>query len=209
MKKTIISLIILTFSLTGLAFAQGEYQEKPPASVSIGPYFGWSVAGINAASVPSGTKNAVQTATGPNFGLMAYYPTDFTANSGFGGMLGFKQIPYAFDYGGQKSGYNFSYFNIGAFFNISGFTLGLDASFPMTLTNTESDIEIPADNAATCVDLKLGGYFKIHESSFGTLNVFLNAGYFLTDAYNNTAAFETKPAHVEVGLNYLLNTSDW
>jgi hypothetical protein len=206
--KRIFAVLFSLFFCFAVTFAQTE-EEEIPKGLSIGPYFGWSVAGINASEVPNGTKNSVETAPSPNFGIMGYYPTDYTKNSGFGGMLGFKQIPYGFNKGEQKTGFTFSYFIIGAFFNISGFTIGLDASFPSSGKIIDSDVELNTDNAATCVDLKLGGFFKVQESKFGSLNVFLNGGYFLSDQYNNSTSYKVNPAHAEIGLSYLLNTTDW
>lgn len=207
MTKLYTTLFALFFCYA-VAFAQTE-EEEIPKGLSIGPYFGWSVAGINASEVPTGTKNAVQTAPSPNFGIMGYYPTDFTKNSGFGGMLGFKQIPFAFDYSSFKTGFNYSYFIVGVFFNISGFTIGLDGSFPSKGKIIDSDVEVNTDNAATVVDLKLGGLFTLLENKFGATKIFLNAGYFLGEQYKTASTTNATPAHVELGLTYLLNTANW
>jgi hypothetical protein len=210
MKKTIIAILALTILLPLFAFSQGVYdEEEVTPALYIGPYFGWTLAGINASEVPNGTKNIVSTAPTPNFGIFGYYPLNYTQNSGIGGMVGFKQVPYGLDFSGNKVHYNFKYFLIGAFFNISGFTIGLDANIPVSGNNVTSDTELPSDNLATTVDFKLGGFFKVQESKMGSLNVFLNAGYFLIDQYINSGTNSVKPAHIQAGITYLFNTNEF
>jgi hypothetical protein len=209
MKKIFTTIFALVFCFV-VTSAEDDYGvDSKPASIKFGPYFGWSVAGINASEVPTGTKNAVATSPSPNFGLMAYYPTDYTKNSGFGGTIGFKQIPYAFDVTGYKTGYNYSYFIVGALFNVSGFTLGLDASFPTKASIIDNDVELNSDNMSTVIDLKLGGLFKIQENSFGSTNIFITLGYFLGEQYKTAPGINGTPAHAEIGLTYLLDTANW
>ncbi len=67
MKKTIIAILALTIFLPLFAFSQGVYdEEEVTPALYIGPYFGWTLAGINASEVPNGTKNIVATAPTPN-----------------------------------------------------------------------------------------------------------------------------------------------
>lgn len=212
MKKTIIAIFALTILFPFISYSQGvndeEEQSKP---MFVGPYLGWSVVGINAASVPAGIKNAVETASSPNFGIMAFFPTTIMDKSGFGAHLGIKQIPYGFDNGFQKNKYTFNYFAIGGFFYLSGFTIGFDGSIPMSATSTtgNTDIDVNTDNLQTSIDFKVGGLFKLYENKSGNLDLFLNAGYFLIEQYKNVTTGNTNPAHIEIGLTYLFNTANF
>ncbi|OGU60830.1 MAG: hypothetical protein A2X64_04490 [Ignavibacteria bacterium GWF2_33_9] len=212
MKKfTLLSLAIL-FAASSISFSQlndeinNDYDKN---ALMFGPYLGWSVAGVNTTGAPTGLKVAVGSSSSPNFGIMVYKPTDISSNSGYAGLLGIKHVPYGYNNGAYKDFYDMSYFIVGGLFNLSGFTIGLDVSFPMTLDHIDPSYEVASNNLNITADLKLGGMFKLFENKYGIFNIFINAGYMVNEVHKNVVGLNPKPAHIEVGLDYLFNTSNF
>lgn len=184
--------------------------------MSIGPYFQWK-AGVNAADVPDGTKNALGFANMPDFGAVFYLPFQPDSKTGLLVNVGYHTYPYGLKtgVGGTNeftSDLNYSYVILGGAFHVSGFTVGFDLGFPSSASSTTkgTTYDVTTNGIGMLVDLRLGANFPLVESETGRLCLQISAGYSVTNQFDNNSTYFNKeynyhPASAALGLSYFFN----
>ncbi|HRP01214.1 MAG TPA: hypothetical protein PLE30_01055 [Candidatus Kapabacteria bacterium] len=201
MKVTMI-LVALLFSSVLATFSQSNYP------LAVGVEVGYK-AGINAADVPTGTKNAVGFANTPDIGLQLYIPFKGQDNMGVLANLGYYTFPYNFTFegvSGADAKYNASYIGLGADFFVSNFTVGVNYGIPASAKL--NDFDLNTETMAGALEFRLGGHIPMMVTSSGRLNLNIRASYFLTGQFQENKLIggkNTNPASISFGLSYLFN----
>lgn len=203
---TVISFVMFT------NFLSSQDYENINHPLGIGLEIGYK-AGINAAEVPEGTKNALGFANMPDFGLQFYMPFQGQNYMGLLANIGYYTFPYNLSLEGisPETEYNFSYIGLGADFYVSGFTVGLNYGFPSS--SKMNDFELNTEGLNGAFEFRLGAHIPMMVSSSGRLNLNIRASYFITGQFDESVLIggkNTNPASLMFGLSYLFNlgTSD-
>jgi len=221
MKKILlITTILAIFLFTNKSFSQ----ELHP--MGIGPFFNYSI-GINANDVPKGRQNGLALNNIPDFGLTYYLPFSKTSNVGLSVDLAYITYSYIQKnfYSGKEWNHHFHYFEFNPSFNFSNFLLGFNFDFPLSADIEGADIA--SSKLSTLVGIKIGGLFELYSSETGRINLFIEGNYTFTGVFKNFAkddpmishapyefpeipndSFNTKPASVGIGFNYIFNLTN-
>ncbi|MGB9702581.1 MAG: hypothetical protein ACPL1A_07630 [Candidatus Kapaibacteriota bacterium] len=218
MKKTILSITILIIFL----FANKSFAQELNA-MGIGPFFNYSI-GVNANDVPKGRQNGLALNNIPDFGITYYLPFSKTSNVGLSVDLAYITYSYIQKnyYTGKEWNHHFHYFEFNPSFSFSSFLLGFNFDFPLS-----GDIEgadIPSSKLSTLVGVKVGGSIELYSSETGRINLIIEGNYSFSGVFNDFAkddpmmfhapyeyperpnnSFNTKPASLGIGFNYIFN----
>jgi hypothetical protein len=171
--------------------------------------------GVNSSEVPEGIKNGVAFIPMPDIGVTGYIPFTDDAKTGLAVDLAYCTYGYelkATFKEDEPSTLTFNYLTFGPSFHVSGFLVGFNFGIPLggnieAFNGSESDIN--SEDLATMVELRLGAMIPLVESQTGRLNLLLMGGYFLTGQYKeDNSGFNTHPASLGLGLNYIFNVSN-
>lgn len=202
----VISVLLATFIIT-FRFTLADDFESVNHPLAIGIELGFK-AGINAADVPTGTKNGVSFANTPDFGAQFYMPFQGQNYMGLLANIGYYTFPYKFTFENvnTEAKYNASYIGLGADFYVSGFTVGANYCFPSSAKI--NDTELNTEVLASVFEFRLGAHIPIMINSSGRLNLNIRGSYFVTGQLDQSKLIggkNTNPASLMFGLSYLFN----
>lgn len=219
--KYISILIFLSIIATGLAQKNSELLEGARINYpfGVGPFI-FAKAGVNAADVREGIKNGVAMSPLPDFGVTGYIP--FNEESKIGATIDIAYSTYAYQkklHGDEGNPWidKFHYFTISPSIHVWGFLLGLGLGIPLGGEYDKQNLELKSDYMSFMVELRIGAMIPIVESDFGRLNILIMGGYFLTGQFTEQFAksgyiggegFNTHPASLGLGINYIFNIPD-
>lgn len=210
MKKYFVILVIM-FSAISL-----NAQENFPISAGL---FVSLKGGVNAADIPKGIKNGFSFNTMPDIGANFYLPLAEKNKIGLTFDLSYNSYFFQMKYTGFEDNpwiLQSNYFTISPSLDLYGFILGFNFCIPLGLSSDKDAINDKLDkehlNFAT--ELKLGGLIPVFYNETGRLNIIIIAGYFLTGQFDDgkyapglRTDFNTHPASLSFGLNYMFNIS--
>jgi hypothetical protein len=206
MKKVLQLLPLLLLLVVGAVAAQTNYP------LSLGPYLGLK-AGVNAASIPEGSKTGVGLSGLPDFGATLYVPLGANNRIGFLADLGYSTYAYGerlviADIEGDLYKQQVSYVTLAPSIYLSSFTLGFTFGLPVAASTVfkNATVDGETDDIATLVEIQLGGMIPVVENANGRLNILLRAGYMLTGISSESSSeYNPKAATFGLGVNYLFN----
>lgn len=216
--KKIIYLLIISFVVINL-----HAQEDELYPLSFGPILSGKL-GISGVDTPLGRKNGLAVSSLPDFGLIAYLPTNLNAN--LGALITAEYSSYSFlmndvdreiDYQ-----HNLHYVTFSASFYFDKFWLGFGAGLPMSADY--EGIEIDSDMLAFMADVRIGFMYPIYYDEDARLNLFIEGAYMLTGIYDDfpsndpmenvipaksqdpiSPMFNPRAASVRIGFNYMFH----
>lgn len=206
MKKVLSVLPLLLLLAVGAVYAQQNYP------ISLGPYLTLK-GGVNAASIPEGSKTGVAMSGLPDFGATVYVPLGRNNHIGFLADLGYNTYAYGErvvigDVESDLYKHQVSYVALSPAIYLSSFMVGFSFGIPVA-TSTVFDgksVSGETDGIAALVEIQLGGMIPVMENKDGRLNILVRAGYMLTGMVSdNSSEYNPKAATLGLGLNYLFN----
>lgn len=206
MKKVWRVLPLLLLLVVGAVHAQTNYP------LSIGPYLSLK-AGVNAASIPEGSKTGIGLSGLPDFGATLYVPLGADNRVGFLADLGYSTYAYGErlvigDVEGDLYKQQVSYVTLAPSIYLSSFTVGFTFGIPVAASTVfdNATVDGETDNISTLVEVQLGGMIPVMANADGRLNILLRAGYMITGIISESSSeYNPKAATFGLGVNYLFN----
>lgn len=214
--KTIVVLLFAMIMVVSKVFCQEI------TSLSIGPSLSFK-AGVNAAEVMEGRKNALGFAGIPDFGVSGLMMLSPSADLGVTADLGLSNYAYKIKGVDVAKEYTmrYSYIALGTAFYFSGFTFGFNFGVPVAANYGNT---IKTSTIGFMTEFKVGGMIPLKLDESGSLNLIFNASYMLSGIYddyvhndpllqyipevppyNISTKYNHRALSFNIGINYLFN----
>ncbi len=204
MRKFVYGLLFIVISAYS-TYAQNIYP------LALGPFITLK-GGVNAGTIPTGTKTDFAFNGIPDFGATLYIPFSDSSNIGAAVDLGYstyaiRSKPNDNATDNNTFDYKYNYLSLSPTLSANVFTLGFNFGIPLAasannLSGNQSR-NLTLDSVGILIELRIGAMIPLVSSPTGRLDLLVQGGYMLGGIYNTSSSANPKAASVALGLNYL------